>query len=229
LKARDPFLYPEVDGFRIEAVLGKHSEVFFCGAGDPSKTRELCFFRTLVEWHFYNLASRNRSDMMGKFYWELTVERDQQELSLGDTLDVKAGILLALIAVLGTITSTLLADSHLAKWIQVAQVVSLVAAAIGAFCAFWVLVPRDYLLEGLPILHKPWIESVLTRDNIALDQAELELFDGLTTLAEARIAENHNLNVKKSRWLAVAFWPAMVALLIDIISLGAVAVSKFLS
>ena len=40
---------------------------------------------------------------------EITMERDHMELSLGDTLDVKAGIVLAAITVLGTLTGTLLA------------------------------------------------------------------------------------------------------------------------
>jgi hypothetical protein len=38
----------------------------------------------------------------------MTMERDHLELSLGDTLDVKGGILLAVITILGTLTGALL-------------------------------------------------------------------------------------------------------------------------
>ena len=51
---------------------------------------------------------------MSASFYDLTLERDRMEFSLGDTLDVKAGIVLAVITVLGTLSGTLLSTAGVA-------------------------------------------------------------------------------------------------------------------
>jgi len=160
---------------------------------------------------------------------DMTLDRDKQELSLGDTLDVKAGILLALIAVLATISGTLLADSHLDKRYAVAQMVSLCVVVVGAVCAVWTLIPRNYYLPGAPAEYKGYIENMELAFPGDPEEAERRTAAGIAQMADQRIEKNHKINALKSRWLTYAFFPALVALMIDLGTLVCVAVSKTLS
>jgi hypothetical protein len=156
------------------------------------------------------------------------MERDRQELALGDTLDVKSGILLALIAVLATVSGTLLADPHLGQLYGVAQIASLCIAATGAFCAVWSLFPRDYSLPGAPEAYRRFFEGVGLAFPDDPDGGEHYAIEGIASLAAQRIEVNHALNATKSKWLNFAFFPAIIALTINLITLVCLAASKTL-
>lgn len=157
---------------------------------------------------------------------ELVAECDKQELALGDVLDVKAGILFGMIAILCAISSVLLTDPHLAKGLQIAQAISLVVAAIAAACTFWVLIPRTYHLPSRPAALKEWFRNTLERSEPGNE--EWMISEGLTLGMSERIEANRVVNSTKSQWMIYAFWTAMAALLIDLVTLGIVAWSKFL-
>ena len=157
------------------------------------------------------------------------MDRDQQELSLGDTLDVKAGVLLALIAVLATISGALLADPHLERYYGIAQMVSLCVAAVGAFCAVWALIPRSYFLPGSPAKYKKYLEGMELAYSDNPSEGEQRAMAEIAEMAAQRIEVNHAINATKSRWLSYAFYPALVALVIDLGTLVSVAIAKSLS
>jgi hypothetical protein len=160
---------------------------------------------------------------------ETTLDRDRMELSLGDTLDVKTGILLAAITVLGALTSTLLGSSTIGKPLETAQIVSLGLLATGAFFAVWAIWPRNYLLPDLPDAYAKWMHDLTRHYEHNLEQAESEFESGIMKQANERIHRNHRINASKSRWLFRAFWPTLLALLIDLGTLASLGAIKLLS
>ncbi len=166
---------------------------------------------------------------MTRMVQEATTDRDRMELSLGDTLDVKTGILLAAIAVLGALTSGLLTNGSLGKGVQTAQIVSLGMLSVGAFFAVWAIWPRDYLLPELPDAYAKWLLDLRNHYGNAQDQAESAFEIGMISKANERIHRNHRINRIKSRWLFRAFVPTFIALLIDLGTLASIEAVKFLS
>jgi hypothetical protein len=160
---------------------------------------------------------------------DMTMDRDHLELSLGDTLDVKAGIVLAAITVLGSLTGSLLASTGLGREWQVVQMFSLAALAIAAFFAVMALVPRDYLLPDTPDKYRKWVSELTELYKDYPGELETQTIEGLTQIASERIQTNHQINATKSWYLAVSFWATIAALGIDMVSLAALGVSKLLS
>jgi hypothetical protein len=158
--------------------------------------------------------------------YDMTMERDQLELSLGDTLDVKAGILLAITTILGTLTGALLASSSLGKWSQIAQMVSLGFLLLGCVFAVVTLLPRDYLLPNLPKKYREWFGQLQQYYKDTPDEVESQVANGMTQVANERIERNHKINSDKSRYLGCAFWPTLLALAIDIGTLAVLGISK---
>lgn len=160
---------------------------------------------------------------------EAAFERDRLEFSLGDTLDVKSGILLAAITVLGTLTGGLLAISDLAKPLQTAQMISLGLLAIGACFTVWSIWPRSYLMPDMPEVYAGWMRELKEYYKDDAERAESEFEIGLTAKANERVERNHGINAMKSRWLFRAFVPTLIALLIDLGTLGYLGALKLLS
>lgn len=163
-----------------------------------------------------------------QFLAEMTTERDHLELSLGDTLDVKAGILLAVITILGSLTAALITTPNLNRWLSIAQMVSLGLLAIGCAFAIVALFPRKYLLPNLPNTYAAWAEQ-LQEYFERPEEAEARATQDLTRVANQRIERNHKLNSIKSTYLNLSFWPTLVALAIDIGALAYLCVIKILS
>lgn len=158
-----------------------------------------------------------------------TIDRDRMELSLGDTLDVKTGILLAAIAVLGALTSGLLANGSLSKSEEFAQIVSLGMLGVGAFFSVWAIWPRDYLLPELPDAYSKWMSELKRHYQNNPEKADSEFETGIVSKANERIHRNHKINCVKSRWLYRAFVPTFLALLIDLGTLVLMGTIRFLS
>lgn len=166
---------------------------------------------------------------MTRFVQEVVKERDRQELSLGDTLDVKTGILFAAITVLGALTAALLGTSGLGRPFQTAQVISLGLLAAGALFAVSAIWPRDYLLPDFPEAYLAWLHQLEDFYQGDPERAESEFEVGMTNKANERIHRNYKINSEKSRWLIRAFWPTFLALLIDIGTLASLGAVKLLS
>ena len=163
-----------------------------------------------------------------QFLTEMTAERDHLELSLGDTLDVKAGILLAVITILGSLTAALITTPNLSKGLSIAQMASLGLLVVGCVFAILALFPRNYLLPNLPSKYAEWAEK-LQQYYERPEEAEAQATQDLTRVANQRIERNHKLNSAKSRYLHLSFWPTLLALAIDIGTLGYLGALKILS
>ena len=118
---------------------------------------------------------------------EMTMERDHLEFSLGDTLDVKAGILLAVLTILGTLTGTLLTSSSLGKPSQWAQMISLTLLVFGCIFAVLTLVPRNYLLPELPDKYQKWAADIQQYYKDNPSEAESQTTNGITQITTERI------------------------------------------
>jgi hypothetical protein len=156
----------------------------------------------------------------------MTLEADDRELAKRDTLDVKAGILLALVAVLVTINGTLLADPHLTKWFQVAQLCSLVMAALAALLPSISLIPRSYDLPVSSLAYRAWLTEI---ENQGLSEAVTAIEKEAVREAWPRIERNGRINSVRFMWLFFALLAAIVSLGIDFITLGASAIDKIRS
>lgn len=151
--------------------------------------------------------------------YDLTLERDRVEFSLGDTLDVKADIIIAIITILGTLAGTLLSAADIPKWEQIAQLVSIGFLAVSCFCAVLAVIPRQYLMAATPQDLQSWQTSLRKyyAENPDLSaQIDSVVDENMITLAAARIETNHAINSGKSRWLEISIWPLLAALVIDI-------------
>jgi hypothetical protein len=160
---------------------------------------------------------------------DMTMERDHFELTLGDTLDVKAVIVLALITVLGTLTGSLLASGTIGKELQTIQMLSLTLLALGAFFAVMTMVPRDYLLPDMPDKYTAWLDELKEYYKDNPGDLDSKAAEGLAQVAAERIAANHDLNSSKSRYLVISFWLTIAALTLNMLTLAALGVSKLLS
>jgi hypothetical protein len=160
---------------------------------------------------------------------EMTLERDRQELSLGDALDVKAGILLAVIAVLASLSGILFAIPNLLSGMgEIAQLVSILCLVLACIFAVLTVIPRNYALADTPSKFVEWAESL--RDYYPTDtDREIVVQAGIAQKAAERIESNHKVNNLKSKLLALSFWPALVALVIDFSTLVIIGTFKVLS
>src|SRR4051812_14926268 len=91
---------------------------------------------------------------------DMTLERDRMELALGDTLDVKAGLLLAVIAVLGTLSGIFLSSNNLGNRWQLAQFVSILFLSVSCGLAVLTVIPRTYQLPEVPRKYREWADKV---------------------------------------------------------------------
>ena len=87
------------------------------------------------------------------------LERDRMEFSAGDTLDVKAGLLLAILTFLAIQASDLLKDPicHTGKVIGNIAIAAMIAGGILAICQ---LFPRNYCVRSSPKKYAAWLTDV---------------------------------------------------------------------
>jgi hypothetical protein len=170
--------------------------------------------------------------MSTKFY-EMTLERDRMEFGLGDTIDVKAGITVAIIAALGTLSGTLLtASGALPKWELISQLISIGCLLVACFLAVCAVIPRNYMLAATPENFQNWVSSLrqhyVDNPDPSLDIDSI-VDDNLVSLAAKRVEANHAINVSKSRLIEWAIWPVAFALIVDVGTLSVLGVLKALS
>jgi hypothetical protein len=161
------------------------------------------------------MAAREVLDVMEP----LVYERERQEFALGDTLDIKTGLILAALTFLA-IQSGELIHSGLSLSQHVAQYVSVAALIIGGCFAAIELYPIDYDREATPDKYFNWLETV--RDTLA-GKAEANFAE---QVAEARIKRamkrvNNNLaaNKRKSKWMIASFFCALLSFAANILTL----------
>jgi hypothetical protein len=153
--------------------------------------------------------------------YEISKRKEDREVSLGDTLDVKASIILVIVAFLGATSGTILSSADLGLSIKLLQIVTLISLAVSGLCAFGALWPKDYWMEDFPSEYKSWVAQ------IEQDREERKFFkpaisvileSDMNTIAE-RIDKNSGHNKDKSAWLIRSFKSLIPALAGELISL----------
>ncbi len=166
---------------------------------------------------------------MENIFQEMTLERDHQELSLGDAIDVKAGILLAVIAVLATLSGILFAiPKLLSEEGEVVQLASIMCLAVACVFAVLTVLPRDYFIAELPRKYEAWGDTL--RQYYGSDaERQAAIASGIVEQASKRIEKNQKINLKKSQLLSRSFWPVLIALAIDVCTLFVLGLVRVLS
>ena len=148
---------------------------------------------------------------------EYAFQRDQQEFNLGDTLDIKTGLILAALTFLA-IQSAELLKPGITSWVAALQTGSIVALALGGISIVYELFPRDYSRDRTPQEYTIWIEQKMAAGHEESEMpnivAELRL-----KLVNERIAKNLAINSKKSKTMYIAFLCTMVAFGLNLITL----------
>lgn len=145
--------------------------------------------------------------------------RDEAEFALGDTLDVKASILLVVVIFLAGITGGLLAsvggEHGSMKWAQIVCAIFLFASGILIVYVIW---PRAYLTEGenrASDLLKYFEENPMAE---ADPEIEITILKDDISETGKRIVHNREVNAKKSRALRWAFYTVIPALVLELLS-----------
>lgn len=147
---------------------------------------------------------------------DIIIEQSEKEMEMANSLDVRSGILLGLVAVLVASNAALLSDPHLLKWVGIAQLLSLLIAAVAALLAFIALFPPQYKRPFGVAAKREWIakmEKILSSPNESVERVAIkELMPQLET--------NQRINHRRNIWLFFAFATTATALMIDIITLA---------
>jgi hypothetical protein len=158
---------------------------------------------------------------------EYIYERDRHEFSLGDTLDIKTGLILASLTFLAIQSGDLIKSglTHLPIEQRIMQIVALLAMAIGGvFCALE-LWPRDYDREAMPEGYERWITETeeyrkAYPENDSGPVTEDMIRSARLISAKKRLAKNGTTNLNKSRYMFVAFYGAIVAFSANMVTLA---------
>jgi hypothetical protein len=146
--------------------------------------------------------------------------RDEAEFSLGDTLDVKASILLVVVIFLADVTGGLLASKSphahvILIWAQLLCAIFLLISGGLIVYAVW---PRAYLMEietRASNLLRYFEEDPSTETDLSVGE---QILREDISKAVDRVRHNHAINVRKSRILSWAFYAALPALALELAS-----------
>ncbi len=169
-------------------------------------------------------------------------ERDQQEFALGDTLDIKTGLILAALTFLAIQTGDLMKStgvSHVEVWATILgnrpiswaffqwmlQFVSVLAMIAGGALAIRVLIPREYDREPPPSEYMDWVTKTETyRKDYPETGTEPVTVETLTAKrianATKNVSKNLALNKRKSDLMFNAFTCTAIAFIVNILTLA---------
>ena len=151
----------------------------------------------------------------------LAYERDRQEFSLGDTLDVKTGLILVALTFLALQSGELIkANMTLAQWLV--QIASMAALIIGGGISVAELWPRDYDREPTPATYQKWITDTEEYRKVYpdADPVTLEkLTEKRVENAISSVQTNLAINKGKSRLVNGAFRCVAIAFIANIATL----------
>ena len=149
--------------------------------------------------------------------YDLSKRKEGYEVTLGDSLDVKASIALVVVAFLGATSGTILTVATLGFYSKLIQVVAIAATGGAGLCGFISLWPKIYWLEDFPQQYLNWAQGMASYHKEQFSHDMLLRKD--MHEVEVRITKNHTLNVAKSWWLFGAFAFLGLAIVAEIISL----------
>jgi hypothetical protein len=133
----------------------------------------------------------------------LAYERDRQEFALGDTLDIKTGLILAALTFLA-IQSGDLIHAGLPSCQLVLQYISVAALIFGGVLATIELWPVDYDREATPDMYLNWLEAQ-SRGSTGQEAVTSLLTRERLEWALKRISTNLAANKRKSRFMRWSF------------------------
>jgi hypothetical protein len=169
-------------------------------------------------------------------------ERDQQEFALGDTLDIKTGLILTGLTFLAILTSDLMKStgiSHIEVWSVlrgsaainiaflewIALFVSVLAIVIGGIYSVRVLAPCDYDREPAPSKYLNWINDT-EKYREAYPEAGAAPVTAENLIAKrvenavANVQTNLALNERKSSLMFIAFNCMAVSFAVNVLTLA---------
>ena len=151
---------------------------------------------------------------------EYLFERDRQEFSLGDTLDIKTGLLLASLTFLA-IQSGDLIGKHLPPTQLYLQYGSIAFTVLGGILCAIVLWPRTYMTEAMPDEYEAWIDSLEEYRKLNPgEDAGITLSQARFSMAKQRIQTNAAINEGKSAFMFRAFYCVMAAFIANVATLA---------
>jgi len=136
----------------------------------------------------------------------MAYERDRQEFALGDTLDIKTGLILAALTFLA-IQSGDLIHSSLPLCQQILQYISVAALVGGGVLATLELWPVDYDRESTPDKYIDWLETESQNRGAAghPESVAAVLAKGRVQRTIERINTNVIANKRKSKFMRASF------------------------
>ena len=160
---------------------------------------------------------------LNKIQAEYMNDKDAKEFSLGDVLDVKTSVLLAVIVFLAAESDQFFhATVPLSKWGIWLQYVSIGALTLAGIFAVLELKPRDYSTETSPEKEEKWVSEVQavyageTDSTLVVDQ----ILKARYTRTKERVQENIAVNRQKSSLLSVCFTFTAIAFGANLLTLA---------
>lgn len=151
---------------------------------------------------------------------EYASERDKHEFALGDTLDIKTGLLLASLTFLAIQSTELVKPGGLSlagTVLQAIAIISMVCCAILCALELW---PRDYMREATPSEYETWLADLEAYSREHPDASALPTLSGARlSKAIERIQTNSAINTAKSRLMFWAFYCLISAFVMNIVTL----------
>ncbi len=150
----------------------------------------------------------------------IAYERDRQEFALGDTLDIKTGLILAALTFLAIQTGDLLKTSTFVLQFSL-QACSILALIFGGALAVAELWPRDYEREAPPKKYLDWIADIdKYREDYPDTGIEAITIQKLTEervkVAVSNVQTNLALNRMKSKLMFASFACVIVSFAVNI-------------
>lgn len=153
---------------------------------------------------------------------EEALKEDAFELSIGDTIDMKTGIVLAAIGFVGALSGIILFVQNMPIILKLAQAVSILAMSVSVILAFVALWPVAYLVETSVDELERWI-SELAQFYEAERDAEAKILEEMSrekyTRAKERITANREVNARKLLFMSWSLKTVFLASAIDIATL----------
>jgi hypothetical protein len=147
-------------------------------------------------------------------------ERDRHEFSLGDTLDIKTGLILASLAFLAIQSSSLIdSNSKMSIWQMIIQIVSIAALISGGALSVIELWPRNYDREAVPDKYAQWLSDMERYQEQYPDAPVDNLRSARLEAAKARVRTNGRINIQKSGYMFLAFYCLMLSFVANVLTL----------
>jgi hypothetical protein len=157
-----------------------------------------------------------------KILKEHTLERDRIELSTGDVLDVKAGLLLVMLVFLAEQTSNIF-QANLNAFQAFLDWVSILGLIIGGLLAVVQLMPKKYSVLSYPGAYEKWLHglrSLYSEEKNPEAEVMRVAEDAEISQAVERIDRNLELNRNKIRLIKLCFYCVIATFLANIVMLA---------